>query len=63
MKVKITNDKSKMILGSSKLFYYYNPANNNYNNTNITFFASKAIGFFTSNSSQSFFGLDESYNK
>ena len=62
MKVKITNDKSKMILGSSKLFYY-NPANNNYNNTDITFFASKAIGFFTSNSSQSFFGLHEFYNK
>jgi hypothetical protein len=47
-----------MILGSSKLFYY-NPANNNYDNTDITFFASKAIGFFTSYSSQSFFGLDD----
>jgi len=37
MKVKITNDKSEMILGSSKLFYY-NPAINNYDNTDITFF-------------------------
>jgi hypothetical protein len=58
MKVKITNDKSKMILGSSKLFCY-NPANNNHDNTVITFFASKAIGFFTSYSSQSFFGVDD----
>ena len=37
VKVKITNDKSKMILSSSKLFYY-NSANNNYDNTHITFF-------------------------
>jgi hypothetical protein len=47
-----------MILGSSKLFCY-NPANNNYDNTVITFFASKAIGFFTSYSSQSLFGVDD----
>ncbi|MGC2668461.1 MAG: hypothetical protein WA220_04685 [Candidatus Nitrosopolaris sp.] len=46
MKAKITNDKSKMILGSSKLFCY-NPANKNYDNTVITFFASKAIAFFS----------------
>jgi len=37
VKVKITNDKSKMILSSSKLFYY-NSENNNYDNTHITFF-------------------------
>jgi hypothetical protein len=54
MKVKITNDKSKMTLGSSKLCCY-NPANN----ADITFFVSKAIGFFTSYSSQSLFGLDD----
>lgn len=58
MKVKLTNDKSKMILGSSKLFYY-NPVNNNYDNADITFFASKAIGFFTSYSSHLVFGLDD----
>jgi hypothetical protein len=58
MKVKITNDKSKMTLGSSKLFCY-NPANNNYDNTDIAFFVSKAIGFFTSYSSQSLLGLDD----
>lgn len=46
MKAKITNDKSKMILGSSKLFCY-NPANKNYDNIVIIFFASKAIAFFS----------------
>ncbi|MGB6674489.1 MAG: hypothetical protein WBE34_18830, partial [Candidatus Nitrosopolaris sp.] len=57
MKAKITNDKSKLILGSSKLFCY-NPANKNYDNTVIIFFASKAIAFFFTSYS-SLFRVDD----